>query len=79
MLSRLVVSPDWLNEEFRPSGCLWSSRLLVLSPFVRNLFVRFSSLGLRLKALSPCQVLPLKEFAVLGVLFVVIPLVIVKY
>ena len=45
----------------------WSSRFLVLSWSVRNLFVRFLSLGLRGKALSPFQVLPLKGFAVLRV------------
>ena len=36
-------------------------------------------MGLRLRALSPSQVLSLKGFAVLWVLFVVIPVVIVKY
>ena len=39
----------------------------MLSLFLHNLFVRFFSLGLRRKALSPSQVLPLKEFAVLRV------------
>ena len=39
---------------------MWSS-------FFRTLLVRFFSLGLRRKALSPSQVLPLKGFAVLRV------------
>ena len=51
----------------------------MLSSFVRNLFVMFFSLGIHRKALFPSQVLPLKEFAVLEVLFVVILLVFVKY
>ena len=71
-----------LTSSVKSSGrrrVFWSSRLLVLSLFLHNLFVRLSSLGLRRKALSPSQVLPSKEFAVLWVLFVVIPLVIVKY
>ena len=38
-----------------------------MSLFLHYLFVRFFSLGLRRKALSPFQVLPLKGFAVLRV------------
>ena len=65
-----LVSLFDLTGSVKSSGrrrVFWSSRLLVLSLFLHNLFVRFSSLGLRLKAHSPAQVLPLKGFAVLRV------------
>ena len=67
VLSSAVVWPEWLSEQFRSSSCLWSSRLLVLPLFLHNLSVRFFFLGLRCKALSPSQVLPLKGYAVLRV------------